>query len=179
MFREDEVLEIDSTDRLILEILQNTGRMTNRELAKKVGLSPAPCWHRVKRLEQTGMINHYVAVLDNKLAGQHFRAMVGVNLVSRSNAAREDFENRVAEMANVLACHQLSADVEYHLFVTAADQDALDEFLENTLLAIPGLSHAYTRISLKEIKRSSALPLDAIAEKLPARGEAAGSRIKS
>ena len=73
-------MEIDSTDRLILEILQNTGRMTNRELAKKVGLSPAPCWHRVKRLEQTGMINHYVAVLDNNLAGQHFRAMIGVNL---------------------------------------------------------------------------------------------------
>jgi Lrp/AsnC family transcriptional regulator, leucine-responsive regulatory protein len=159
------MLQIDDIDRQLLELLQGAGRMTNRDLAKKVGLSPAPCWHRVKRLEQTGLIARYAAVLDSTLAGQNFRALVGITLISRNSKTRHGFEDQVRGLANVQECYWISGKVDYQLMVTAADLADFENFLEHTLLAIPGVSNAFTQVALKEIKRTTVLPLDAIEQK--------------
>ena len=159
------MIETDEIDRQILALLQASGRMTNREIAKKVGLSPAPCWHRMKRLEQSGLIDHYAAVLDRSLSGQNFRAMVGVSLMANSPQARREFEEAVQSLDNIMECYWISGDVEYELVVTAADLSDFEDFLQNRLLAIPGVSNANTRVALKDIKTATALPLDAVARK--------------
>jgi DNA-binding Lrp family transcriptional regulator len=159
------ILQLDDIDRRILEILQHAGRTTNRELAKRVGLSPAPCWHRVKRLEQAGMIDHYKAVLNTTLAGQNFRALVGISLLSHSTSARQEFEDQIQAMENVQECYWFSGEIEYQLLVTAADLADFEDFLQKKLLAIPVVSHASPQVVLKEIKRTSTLPLDAVGQK--------------
>jgi len=152
---------LDKTDLEILSILQTEGRMTNRDLAERVGLSPAPCWHRVKRLEQTGVIDHYACVLSPAKVGNHIKAIAGVTLVARSAQAREVFEAAIVELEEVQTCYWVAGDFDYILSVTAGDLQSFQHFLDTQLLTLPSVANIKSQMALKTVKETTAISLEA------------------
>lgn len=156
------MFRLDKTDKKIIELLQINGRVTNRELATKIGLSAAPCWHRVKRLEHTGIIDRYVALVSPSALGRYVKVVVGVTLLARSSGTRVEFEGAVAEMPEILECYWIGSDVDYQMIVSVTDMQGYESFLQKKLLTIPGVASVQSQIALKEIKSSTALPLDGL-----------------
>jgi len=156
--------QFDKIDRHILDILQTEGRVTNRDLAERVGLSAAPCWHRVKRLEQTGIIDHYACVLASGKVGRHVTAIAGVTLITRSSEAREVFESAIAEIPEVQSCYWVAGDFDYQLIISATDLQGFQHFLDTRLLTLPSVANVKSQMALKTVKSTTAVPLDAIAD---------------
>ena len=156
--------QFDKIDQRILDILQKEGRVTNRELAVRVGLSAAPCWHRVKRLEQTGIIDHYACVLASNKVGRHVTAIAGVTLITRSKEAREVFETAIAELPEVLSCFWVAADFDYQLIISSTDLMGFQHFLDTQLLTLPSVANVKSQMALKIVKNTTTVPLDGIME---------------
>src|SRR5271156_536935 len=106
-------LELDAIDRRIISTLQENGRLTNVELADRVGLSPSPCLRRVKRLEQNGYIEAYRAVLQRRLVGLGLTVFIGVKIERHANNQAEAFQDAVAAMPEIVACHLVAGDIDY------------------------------------------------------------------
>jgi DNA-binding Lrp family transcriptional regulator len=154
-----EVIELDKTDRTILELLQADGRLTNAEIASRVALSPPACWKRLKRLEET-VIRGYHASLEPRQLGLGLFAFVSILLDDHSEKAMNRFESDVMALPNVIACHNVSGKYDYLLQVVATDMEAFHELALNRILRKLGnIKEMYTGFSLKEIKRSTSLPL--------------------
>ncbi len=153
--------QFDETDRRILELLQTNGRMTNRELAATIGLSAAPCWHRVKRLDKLGVIGEYRAVLSPAKINLHIKVLANVTLTTRTPAARDDFETRILELPEVLECYWVGAEHDYKLVVATTDLQSYERFLRDQLLSLPSVDNVQSEVTLKEVKNTTALPLDA------------------
>jgi DNA-binding Lrp family transcriptional regulator len=155
---------LDKIDLEILTILQSAGRVTNRELAERVGLSAAPCWHRVKRLEQTGVIDHYACVLSDSVLGWHVKAIVSVTLVTHSAQAREVFETAIADIAEVRSCFWVAGDFDYQLIITSTDLQGFEHFLDKRLLTLPSVASVKSQMALKTVKNTTAIPLDGVGD---------------
>ncbi len=153
--------QFDEIDRRILDFLQTNGRMTNRELAASVGLSAAPCWHRVKRLEKLGVIDEYRAVLSASKLKRHIKVLAGVTLTTRTPAARDAFESRILELPDILECYWVGAEHDYKLIVSATDLQCYERFLRDELLSLPSVDNVQSEVTLKEVKNTTALSLDA------------------
>jgi len=154
--------QLDKIDLEILKILQREGRVTNRELAERIGLSAAPCWHRVKRLEQAGIIDHYACVLSASKIGRQMKAIVGVTLVTRSTQARETFEAAIAEIEEVQYCFWVAGDCDYQLLVTATDLQGFENFLDTRLLTLASVANVKSQMALKTVKETTTMPLDGL-----------------
>lgn len=152
---------LDVFDTKILTSLQIEARLTNQELADKVGMSTSACWRRVKQLEDSGVIRGYVAVVDRRKAGFSISAIVHVILSRHESVGVEPFEERILRQPEVLECVATTGEADYHLKVVATDIDAYHQFLNNVMFRMPGVAHIRSHIVLKEIKSASALPLDA------------------
>src|SRR5258708_36327240 len=113
--------DLDAIDCRIVAALQADGRLTNVDLAERIGLSPSPCLRRVKRLERDGYIDTYRAVLDRARVGLGFTVFVGVRLEAHANDRAGSFEEAVLEMREVIACHMVSGTVAY--MIADADPD--------------------------------------------------------
>ncbi len=155
---------LDKIDLEILDILQAEGRITNRDLAERVGLSPAPCWHRVKRLEHTGVIDHYACVLSPAKVGNHVKAIAGVTLVARSAQAREVFEAAISEFPEVQSCYWVAGDFDYFLSVATTDLQDFQEFLDTRLLTLPSVANVKSQMALKTVKDTTAMPLKGVGD---------------
>jgi Lrp/AsnC family transcriptional regulator, leucine-responsive regulatory protein len=151
--------ELDPIDRKILAALQQDGRLTNVELAEKVGLSPSPCLRRVKRLEQDGMIAGYRAVLDRRKIGLGLTVFVGVKLDPHSAETAEAFEHAVVKVPEVVACHLVSGESDFLLQVVTRDLDAYERFLSGTLLKLPRLRDVRSIFAMRTHKADAPLPL--------------------
>lgn len=151
--------DLDKTDRTILQLLQADGRLSNAEIASRVSLSPPACWKRLKRLEEK-VIRGYHASLEPKELGLGLFAFVSILLNDHSEKAMNRFESDVMALPNVIACHNVSGKYDYLLQVVAADMEAFHELALNRILRKLGnVKEMYTGFSLKEIKRSTSLPL--------------------
>lgn len=147
------------TEINILNALQENGRLTNVELAKKVGLSESPCLRKTKYLEDTGVIKGYQAVVDQKLVGCTISALVLVNLDQRSEAESATFYSELQNEKRVVECHAITGTADLLLRIVAKDIDDLTELTFNGLLRNPSVKDIETCLILKEIKPRSPLPI--------------------
>lgn len=144
--------ELDGyTDRLVAE-LRADSRISNAELAKRVGMSPSSCWRRVRALEEAGAIRRYTVDLDDAVLGDEFKAIVHVNLVRHDQALVRDFIRMTHSSDVVRACYATTGSADYHLHVTCRDLTAYNRFLDDHLLSLPAVKGAQTHLVLKTIK---------------------------
>lgn len=152
-------VELDRTDLKILDALQKNARLTNAELAEQVGLSLSPCWRRLKRLEEDGVIEGYRAVLNRKVLGLGVTAFVRIDIERHTPVFERKFEEAIAELPEVISCHVISGEGAFLLVVVCDSLETYSNFALNTLMALPGVKDTQTSFSLKEVKSSSMLPL--------------------
>ncbi|MBO6554231.1 MAG: Lrp/AsnC family transcriptional regulator [Roseitalea sp.] len=146
---------IDEIDRRILRALVANGRLTNAELAKAVGLSASPCWQRVKRLEEKGVIAGYTAVLNHEALGVGETVMVEVSLDQHETGVLEAFGKAMADFPEVLEVHLMAGDHDFHVKIVADGTRGVEEFLRERLFKIAGLRHSKSSFSLRCLKRVS------------------------
>ena len=151
--------DLDAIDRRIVAALQADGRLSNVELADKVGLSPSPCLRRVRRLEQEGYIEGYRAALRRDRVGLGFSVFVGVKIDGHANERALAFEKAVVDMPEVVACHLVSGEADYILEVVTADLADYQRFLVGKLLNLPIVREVRSNISIQTIKAGAPLPL--------------------
>jgi Lrp/AsnC family leucine-responsive transcriptional regulator len=154
-----ELSSIDPADARILRILQQDGRITNQELARQAGLSPAGCFDRVKRLRERGVIVGYTALLDPLQLGSALMIFVEVLLDRTTDDVFTAFANHVREVPQVLECHMVAGGFDYLLKVRVADMVAYRAFLGNILAAMPGVRETRTYAVLEEVKSTTQLPV--------------------
>lgn len=147
-------------DIRILEVLQDKGRIPNVQLAAEVGLSPSAVLERVRKLEERGIIERYVALVDHKLVGLGTVAFVAVSLNLHQKDSIENFHHFVAGCAKVLECHHVAGTEDYLLKVYSRDIDDYEHFLLNALTRIRGVDRVRTMFVLSTLKRETAIPLE-------------------
>ncbi|WP_428696561.1 Lrp/AsnC family transcriptional regulator [Stappia sp.] len=145
--------QIDDTDRRILKALVANGRLSNTELAREVGLSPSPCWQRVRRLEEEGIIAGYTAVLDHEQLGVGETVMIEVSLDRHDAEALEGFGKAMSEIPEVLEVYLMAGDYDYFVKVAASGTKGVEEFLRERLFRVPGLRHSKSSFSLRCLKK--------------------------
>lgn len=150
---------LDETDRAILRALQADGRLSNARLSEKLALSETPCWRRLKRLEAEGVIEGYQANLSRKKLGYGVVAFVQVTLGNHAGETPLLFERLVADMPEILSCHNVTGDCDYMMQIVAADLDAYGTFVRDRLRKLPGVASIQSNLSLRDVKSSSALPI--------------------
>ncbi|WP_150697099.1 Lrp/AsnC family transcriptional regulator [Pandoraea terrae] len=152
-------MDLDATDASILKILQEDGRLSNSDLAERVALSASPCWKRLRRLESSGVIRGYQAVLDRHALGLGVVAFVSISLDNHTEKTCRTFEAGVLAMPEVVALHNTTGQHDYLLQIIAEDFDSYSEFVLNRLRSLPGVKEMLSTLSMRELKASSKLPL--------------------
>lgn len=152
------VMKLDEIDIKILEIIQKDGRITNAKLASKIGISPPAMLDRVKRLESTGVISRFVALVDRKKIGVGIIAFVSVSLAVHQMSSMDSFVSKILELDEVLECYQISGDSDFILKVALKSLDIYSDFVVNRLTGIPGIQNIKSTFVLKTIKNSTVFP---------------------
>jgi DNA-binding Lrp family transcriptional regulator len=150
---------MDQIDRDILCCLQENGRASNLELARAVGLSPTPTLRRVRRLERSGAIRGYRAIVDPEAVQRSFQVLVWVDLVQGTREIIEAFEGALLEIPDVVEAQRLFGEPDYLLRVAVRDSDEYERLYTNRLAALPGVSKARSQIGMKTIRQGLTLPI--------------------
>ncbi len=150
---------IDATDRKILAVLQEDGRISNQDLADRIALSPSPCLRRVRQLEQAGVISNYVALLDPNAVGLGVTAFVRVRLDAQDDAQLARFEAAIAEFSEVMECYLMTGDSDYQIRVLVGSLQEFEDFLRQKLTRLPGVSQVTSSFALRPIVYRTALPV--------------------
>jgi Lrp/AsnC family transcriptional regulator, leucine-responsive regulatory protein len=153
-------LELDAIDRRIVAALQADGRLTNTDLAQRVGLSPSPCLRRVGRLEREGYIESYRAVLRRDQIGLGLTVFVGVRIEGHADDRASAFEEVVIAAPEVVACHMVSGEADYLLEVVVPDLEHYRRFLLEKLLELPIVREVRSNIAIQTLKAGGTLPLN-------------------
>lgn len=151
--------DLDAIDRRILDRLQEDGRISNVDLADDVGISPSPCWRRVRELEKRGVIAGYVALVDAAAVGLPVSVFVQVTLERQIEPALEVFEAAVKERPEVMECYLMTGDADYLLRVVVSDLPTYEAFLKDHLTRIPGIANIKSSFALNQVKYRTSLPL--------------------
>jgi Lrp/AsnC family leucine-responsive transcriptional regulator len=153
--------KLDRYDQMILDILQKDGRITNQELAEAIKLSPSPCLRRVRQMEEDGLIDGYVALLNAKKLGLSLMAFIGISMDRHTPERFEKLESTLAAYPEVLECHLITGqDADYLLKVIVRDMDSYQQFLLNKLTRIEGVTGVHTSFVMKSPINSTALPVN-------------------
>ena len=155
--------DIDEIDHRILAVLQDDSRLSNVELAARVGLSPSPCLRRVRRLERDGYVADYRAVLERRRVGLGLTVFLGVKIDGHANDRAVPFEKAVLAMPEVVACHMVSGQADYLLEVVVPDLAGYEQFLLGKLLALPIVREVQSNFAIQSLKVSAPLPLGHLA----------------
>lgn len=145
---------MDALDHAIVDELQRDGRLTNQELAHRIGLTPAPCLRRVRRLEADGVITGYAAVVDPDALGRGFEVIIHADLVAKDLATVESFEQRVAAMEEVAELRRMFGLPDYFVRVRTADLPSYERWLTTRLLGDPAIARVDSRLTMKVVKQS-------------------------
>ncbi|MGW4894788.1 Lrp/AsnC family transcriptional regulator [Kitasatospora sp. NPDC004240] len=145
-------ISFDAIDREILFHLSQDGRLTNVELAKRVGLTPPPCLRRVKRLEEAGVIAGYRAVIDPEALGHGLEVLVDVEIYAQDRKTHEEFEAIVASYEEVVEFRRMYGRPDYFIRVAVADHAAYEAFLTGKLSGLPAVLRLESHLTMKEIK---------------------------
>ena len=155
-------MKFDKADIAIIEALQHDGRLSNRELAKKVSLSPSPSWRRLRALEEADVISHYAAIVDREKVGLSILGFAHVILHDHRAENVRKFDRAIMGAPQVLECHATSGEHDYMLKVVAPDMASYQDFLSGYLLKIGVVRTVNTSFVLKQQKNTTALPMDQI-----------------
>lgn len=150
---------LDAVNVDILTQLQNDGRMSNAKLAEHLKMSETPCWRRLKRLEESGIIEGYQANLNRRKLGLGVMAFVQLSCAEHDLAATKEFQRIIEVTPNILSCHNTTGEDDFLLVVVARDLDDYSDFVDNTLRRLPGVTKIRSNLSLKEMKASNKLPV--------------------
>ncbi|MEN3111113.1 Lrp/AsnC family transcriptional regulator [Uliginosibacterium paludis] len=154
-------MEIDRYDRRILEVLQHEGRISNQDLAARVGLSPSPCLRRVRALEESGLITGYHAVLDARKLGLSLIALLSISMDRHTPERFEAFEAAVGAIPEVIECLLITGQQsDYQLKVVVRDMDDYQRLLLEKITRIEGVSGVHTSFVLRRVVSRDTLPLD-------------------
>jgi len=151
--------QLDAIDRDILMALQADGRLSNVDLAERVHLSPSACLRRVKQLEEAGVIDRYVALLNAKTLGQHGTCFSIINLQTMSDKVLGAFEQAVRDHPEVLDCFYVAGSNDYLIRFSYRDAEDLERFHTQVLMRLPGVERSNSMLVLRTVKRTTALPL--------------------
>lgn len=153
---------MDRYDRHILEVLQQQGRISNQELADRIGLSPSPCLRRVKALEDSGVISGYRAMVDAKKLGLTLMALIHVSMDKHTPERFDRFDSTVSGMPEVMECLLITGQAaDYQLKVVVRDMDEFQQLLLNKITCIEGVTGIHSSFVLRRIVERTALPLRA------------------
>jgi Lrp/AsnC family leucine-responsive transcriptional regulator len=153
-------MEIDRYDRRILDELQRDGRISNQELAERIGLSPAPCLRRVRALERSGLITGYRALLDARQLGLSLMALIHISMDRHTPERFANFDRLVAELPEVMECLLITGqDADYQLKVVVRDMDAFQALLLERITRIEGVSGVHSSFVLRRVVDKTAFPL--------------------
>jgi Lrp/AsnC family transcriptional regulator of ectoine degradation len=161
-------ISLDDRDLKILAILQKEGRITKAALAERVNLSPTPCWERLKRLEDAGIIEGYSARLSLKAFGPHAVMFMEAELDSHKAQDFDRFERAVCGIDAITECWAVGGGIDYMLKVVTRDVDAYQRLVDRLLTADIGLKRYYTYVVTKRVKDSGGLPIDLAGDENPA-----------
>jgi Lrp/AsnC family transcriptional regulator len=153
------VIELDRYERRILELLQVDAGLSNAELSEHLGLSPTPCWRRVQRLRDLGIIRQQVVLLDRKLIGLNAQVFAQVKLNAHGRQHLDEFSAAIRAFPEVLEAYVLMGSVDFLLRIVAADIDAYERFFFDRLSRVPGIQEINSTVALSEIKATTALPI--------------------
>lgn len=151
--------ELDCIDRALLTALQGNARLTIAELADLVSLTTSPCWRRVKRLEESGYITGYQAVLSPRAMGFGVTAFVSIMMESHTKQTALAFEQQLMAIPQIVACHNISGRYDFLLEVLAADLESFGEFTREVLQRLPGVKEIYSSFSYKAVKEGRFIPV--------------------
>ena len=153
-------MEIDRFDRQILQVLQDDGRISNQDLADRIGLSASPCLRRVRALEEARVITGYRALLNAKALGYTLMALIYISMDKHTPERFEHFEKEISEISEVLECLLITGqDADYQLKVVVRDMDAYQELLLNRITRIPGVTGVHSSFVLLRVVDKTALPV--------------------
>ncbi|WP_159350849.1 Lrp/AsnC family transcriptional regulator [Roseomonas harenae] len=151
--------ELDLTDREILRLIQRDATLSLAAIAAEVGLTPTPCWKRIRRMEKEGVIAGRVTLLDPARVGLPLSVFVALEIGDHSAGWIETFAQAVAAMPEVLECWRMGGDVDYLLRVAVEDMPAYDAFYRRLTAAVPGLRNVTSRFAMERVKGTTALPI--------------------
>jgi Lrp/AsnC family transcriptional regulator, leucine-responsive regulatory protein len=149
---------MDRVDRAILRHLMQQGRLSNTELADRVGLSPSPCLRRVRNLERAGVISGYHASVDMAALGRGFEVLVHVEMAIQDGATLEAFEAEIAKIDEIVQCRRMFGQPDYLLWIATADLGAYERLYMTRLTNLPGVARTNSQFTMKTIKDSIRLP---------------------
>ncbi len=151
--------QLDRIDIAILQHLQADGRLSNVELAEKVGLSSTPCLRRVRRLEQSGLIGGYRAVLDRKQAGFGITVFVSVKIDGHRAENAADAETIFQDIEEIISCHVISGEADFLLQIAVPDLAAYEDFVFKKLIVLPVVKDVHSNFVIRTVKDHAPLPL--------------------
>lgn len=157
--------KIDIVDRQILHDLQEDGRITNVDLAKRAGISAPPCLRRVRGLEDAGIIKGYHADIDADALGYSVNVFAFVGLTSQAESDLQDFEEMVSAWPQVRECHMLMGETDFVLKIVAHDWDDFQKFLTSKLTPATNVSHVKTALAIRSAKNLPGVPIDLAIER--------------
>ena len=152
-------MQIDSTDRRILVILQRQGRMSNADVAERVNLSASACHRRIQRLEAEGYIKDYVALLDPRKLQKPTTVFVEITLSGQADEILDSFEKAVARVPDVLECHLMAGSADYLLKVVADSTEDYARIHRQSLARLPGVAQMQSLFALRTVFKTTVLPL--------------------
>ncbi len=152
-------MELDATDKRILNALQRKGRMPNAELSEKVNLSASACHRRVQRLEKEGYIRDYVALLNARKLGVPTTVFVEITLQAQADEVLDAFEKAVARIPDVLECHLMAGSADYLLKVVAENTEDFARIHRQYLARLPGVAQMQSSFALRTVFKTTALPV--------------------
>lgn len=154
------IMQIDRYDRHILRVLQEDGRISNQDLADRIGLSPSPCLRRVRALEEAGLISGYRALVDAKTLGLSLMALVQISMDQHTPERFAHFESVIREIPEVIECLLITGQkADYQLKVVVRDMDAYQDLLLNRITGISGVTGVHSSFILRRVIDKTALPI--------------------
>lgn len=159
--------KLDNIDAKILHLIQSDAGLSVSDISEEVGLSSSPCWRRIKRMEELGIIKGRVTLLDRKTLGLDFEVFVAVKLALPNRDNMEKFEKAVARMPEVVQCAVVTGAVDFMLRIVTTDMHAYEAFLREVLLSIDLVSDVQSRIVMRQSKDTTAVPLNLISNAVP------------
>lgn len=153
-------MQIDRYDRQILQILQEDGRISNQDLADRIGLSPSPCLRRLRALEDAGIVTGYRALLNAKALGYSLMALIYISMDMHTPERFENFEQQIRQISEVLECLLITGqDADYQIKVVVKDMDAFQELLLNRITRIQGVTGVHSSFVLRKVVDKTAVPV--------------------
>jgi DNA-binding Lrp family transcriptional regulator len=150
---------LDKQSIKILRELQTNSRIPSAELAERVAMSTSPCWRRQKELEETGVIERYVALVDRRKVGLPVCCFLHISLTGHTEGSVKTFEEAMNLRPEVLECYEVTGTFDYLVKLVFPAMDAYHDFLHNVLVKLPGISQINTSVALREVKYDTALPI--------------------